>query len=154
MFSMDINAIVVPMQQKPEEISTTTKGRKMSADNFVGVRENKNGSYSIFEYGCMSILDEDCQYLKDASSELQENDRATALVTAHDIVNRMDICEYGVVEVTPKEIPCGHCYVCVHIRGIAADTVVRCTKCREPISTSEWQTHTNSGIYHNRCEPR
>jgi len=69
----------------------------MSADNFVGIRPNKDGTYSIFEYGCMSILDEDCMYLADKQG-IMVNARDSALVRAHDIVTRMDICEYGVVD--------------------------------------------------------
>lgn len=132
----------------------------MSADNFVGVRHNKDNTYSILEYGCMSILDEDCQYLSEDGDKVQPHhpltvlSREHALVKAHDIVNKMDICEYGVIEVTPTEVPCGTCYVCVHVRGIVADTVVKCTECEQPISTSEWQTHTNGGVFNTRCEPR
>lgn len=133
----------------------------MSADNFVGVRPNPDElTYSIFGYGCMSILDEDCMYLATERGEeiaalTMAEARATALVKAHDIVKEMDICEYGVVELPPiSDEPCGRCYVCVHDRKIVADDVQRCTKCNEPISTSEWMTMTSEGTFHSSCEPR
>jgi hypothetical protein len=48
----------------PEDIFDFLPGGElMSADNFVGVRPNKDGTYSIFEYGNMSIFEEDCMYL-------------------------------------------------------------------------------------------
>lgn len=136
----------------------------MSADNFVGVRPEKDGTYSIFEYGCMSILDEDCMYLKDAKPTKiilptagigsgAVNARALALVEAHDLANKMMICEYGVIELqpVPKKF-CGKCWVCVHERKIVDPSVPKCDSCLEPIA-GEWMVMTNGGTYHNRCEP-
>jgi hypothetical protein len=79
----------------------------MSADNFVGVRPNKDGTYSIFEYGNMSMFEEDCMYLADKTEAVMP-DRAAALVFAHDLVKGMYVCEYGE--------PCGQCYICTHER--------------------------------------
>lgn len=106
------------------------KDEKMSADNFVGVRPQKvngelTGKYEIFEYGNMSMLDEDCMYLTNTSpdhvvSTGNSDCRAFALVKAHDIVKELVFCEYGVVELDPiPDKPCGRCYVCVHERRIA-----------------------------------
>jgi hypothetical protein len=101
----------------PEDISDLLVGGElMSADNFVGVRPNKDGTYSIFEYGNMSMFEEDCMYLAD-KTEVVMPDRATALVFAHDLVKGMYVCEYGVIEMKPvPEEPCGQCYICTHER--------------------------------------
>ena len=89
----------------------------MSADNFVGVRPNKDGTYSVFEYGNMSMYSEDCMYLADQTGEISPS-RETALVKAHDLVKEMYICEYGVVEMSStRDNPCGRCFVCIHDRG-------------------------------------
>jgi hypothetical protein len=126
----------------------------MSADNFVGVRPNADGTYSIFEYGNMSVYGEDCMYLSKEEGTTVDN-REQALVKAHDLVNDMYVCEYGVVEMRPiREKPCGRCYVCVHERGIVSDTLTKCSKCGEPISEGEWQTLTSEGVFHSRCECR
>lgn len=125
----------------------------MSADNFVGVRPNNDGTYDVFEYGCMSILDEDCMYLKDAVGR-PFSTREKALVEAHDVVKRMDICEYGVIELEPTPPqPCGRCYVCINERKVVDDNVQRCTACKEPIAAGEWMVMKDNGTYHNRCEP-
>lgn len=127
----------------------------MSADNFVGVRPREDGGYDIFEYGCMSAYEEDCMYLKDANPTVLAETREKALVEAHDIVNEMMICEYGVVEMrpVPKDF-CGHCYVCINVRGIVAENIERCTACDKPFSNSDWRTITSEGTFHSRCEPR
>lgn len=86
----------------------------MSADNFVGVRPNKDEFYSVFEYGNMSMFEEDCMYLAKEIGVVKSN-RSEALVFAHDLVKKMDICEYGVVEMNPaRKEPCGVCYTCTH----------------------------------------
>jgi hypothetical protein len=143
----------------------------MSADNFVGVRPNKDGSYSIFEYGSMSVYGEDCMYLSDETGIIVHplaggndgpvNNRMVALTWAHDIVNRMDICEYGVVEMSPvPDEPCGRCYVCVNCRHIVADDIERCDKCHDPIVEGDWLTTqydpTEKKVLtvHTRCESR
>jgi len=126
----------------------------MSADNFVGVRPNADGTYSIFEYGCMSILGEDCMYLSTERGQTTVG-REKALVKAHDLVNEMDICEYGVVEMDAvRTKPCGRCFVCVHERGIVAEDLQKCSVCDKPISEGEWMSITSEGTYHHRCEPR
>lgn len=124
----------------------------MSADNFVGVRPNEDGTYSIFEYGCASVDGEDCMYLAGEMGIVVPN-RETALVRAHDIVNDMYVCEYGVVEMSrvPDE-PCGRCYVCINERHIVHDDVQRCDKCHLPIAQGEWMTLNQEGTFHSRCE--
>ncbi len=125
----------------------------MSADNFVGVRPNADGTYSIFEYGNMSVYGEDCMYLSTERGQTTVG-REKALVRAHDLVNEMDICEYGVVEMDAvRDKPCGRCYMCVHERRIVAEDLAKCTGCGEPISEGEWQTLTSEGTYHRRCAP-
>lgn len=127
----------------------------MSADNFVGVRPRKDGGYDIFEYGCMSVYGEDCMYLKDGNPTLLAETRESALVQAHDMVNEMDICEYGVIEMRPvPDVPCGHCWVCINQRGIVAENIERCWKCNEPFSDSDWRVMTSEGTFHSRCEPK
>lgn len=115
----------------------------MSADNFVGVMPRDDGTYAIYEYGCMSILDEDCMYLKDEQPTIVAPDRGAALLQAHDMVNKMYICEYGVIELAPRpHVPCGRCWVCVHQRGIADDSLPTCSVCHKPISEGDWQQTT------------
>lgn len=127
----------------------------MSADNFVGVRPNADGTYSIFEYGNMSVYEEDCMYLSESKGNTFVESREKALVVAHDLVNEMDICEYGVVEMgRVRDKPCGRCFVCVNKRGIVAAELQRCSKCKEPISDSEWQVLNSTGTYHRGCERR
>lgn len=117
----------------------------MSADNFVGVRQNKDGTYSVFKYGCMSVLDEDCMYLASEIGEIVPS-REAALVRAHDLVRDMYICEYGVIELDPvPDKPCGRCYVCINDRQVVADDIDKCDGCHEPISSSEWRIHTKGG---------
>lgn len=125
----------------------------MSADNFVGVRPNKDGTYSIFEYGCMSILDEDCLYLANEDGKRVES-REVALSLAHIAVREMSICEYGVIEMSPvPDEPCGRCYMCINQRNVIAGDVARCDGCKLPISTSEWTVMTSAGTFHTLCEP-
>lgn len=139
----------------------------MSADNFVGVRPNPNEfTYSIFEYGNMSAYDEDCMYLANQRGEeiseiTMATARATALVRAHDIVNEMDICEYGVVEMPPvPNEPCGRCYVCVNNRSIVTSDIQKCDRCNKPISSSDWMTSYYDHVskktitIHSSCERR
>lgn len=137
----------------------------MSADNFVGVRPQKvdgqlTGKYEIFEYGNMSVFGEDCMYYKDEKpshivATANADTRYMALGKAHDIVNEMDICEYGVVEMPPiPDEPCGRCFVCIHERKIVADDVQRCDKCNEPIAQGDWCVGTAEGVFHTHCEPR
>lgn len=79
--------------------------------------------------------------------------RDLALVRAHDIVNRMDICEYGVVEMPPiREQVCGHCYMCVNQRNVIAGDIARCDHCGEPIVDGDWITMNAQGTFHSRCE--
>jgi hypothetical protein len=126
----------------------------VSADNFVGVRPNGNGTYAIFEYGNMSVYGEDCMYLLEVAPTVQAPNRAEALVAAHDMVNAMDICEYGVVEMSAASTdPCGRCYVCIHQRGIVADDTTKCDDCGEAIAYGEWQVGTQGKTYHSRCDP-
>lgn len=126
----------------------------MSADNFVGVRPNEDGTYSIFEYGNMSCFDEDCMYLKEAKPTKVLFSRGSALVAAHDLVKDMYVCEYGVVEMppVPKEF-CGRCYVCVNVRNTIAPDLECCTLCGKPFHSSEWRVSTQVGTFHTSCEP-
>jgi hypothetical protein len=125
----------------------------MSADNFVGVRPNKDGMYSVFGYGCMSILDEDCLYLSGEQGEVVDA-RDKALLRAHELVREQYICEYGVVEMSPvPDEPCGRCYMCINQRKVIAGDVARCDGCHHPISTSEWTVMTSAGTFHSCCEP-
>jgi Zn finger protein HypA/HybF involved in hydrogenase expression len=125
----------------------------MSADNFVGVRPNDDDTYSVFEYGNMSVYGEDCMYLNDQVGEVKSS-RQEALMYAHDLVNEMDICEYGVIEMNKKaKEPCGRCWVCVHERHIVATDLPKCDGCGEAISHGEWMVMVHTGTYHNRCEP-
>ena len=126
----------------------------MSADNYIGVLQNKvYDSWTIVD-GCMSVEMEDCQYI----GRVLENHstRETAIVRAHDIMKDMSIVEYGVIELDAyPRILCGKCYVCVHDRLTVAiaSTVPNCYKCGEPISSSEWVCLTQGHTYHSRCEP-
>lgn len=125
----------------------------MSADNFVGVRPNKNGTWSVFEYGNASVDEEDCMYLSDQLGVVVDS-REKALVIAHDLVNEMYVCEYGVVEMSPiPDEPCGRCYICIHDRNIVDPTVERCDGCGEPFHQSQSMTGVSGKWYHNRCEP-
>ncbi len=124
----------------------------MSADNYVGVLQQKDGKYGLIPYGNMSMLDEDCQYR--GHVEKTYDTRADALVAAHDRSQDIDIVEYGVIELhEPPEKPCGRCYMCVNDRECIATDITRCDACGEPISDGEWQVHTQGGTFHNRCEP-
>lgn len=126
----------------------------MSADNFVGVRPNKDGTYSVFEYGSMSVYEEDCMYLSDKEGTIKIG-REQAILHAHDIVNAMYICEYGVIEMPPvPDSPCRRCFVCIHERKIIAPDITLCTECNDPISDSETRVLTREGIFHSRCGRR
>src|SRR6266404_2034004 len=120
----------------------------MSADNYIGVIATKDGKYGVIPYGNMSMLDEDCQY-RGAVQGSYFDDRATALIAAHDALKEEYIVEYGVIELTEPDVPCGRCYVCINERNIVADDVQRCDACGEPIHSSEWRTTNANGTYHN-----
>lgn len=123
----------------------------MSADNYIGIIPTKDGRYGVIPYGNMSMLDEDCLYR--GRVESYYNDRASALVAAHDLNKQSDIVEYGVIELEPiTDKLCGTCFVCVHERKVISDDIPRCTACKQPLSDSEWVTQTSKGIFHNRCE--
>lgn len=131
----------------------------MSADNFVGVRPTEDGKYEIFEYGNMSCYGDDCMYDANATPTKIVDTREEALIAAHDLVNEMDICEYGVIEMSP--VPkkfCGRCYICVHERHIASDDLEKCDMCNNPISEGEWTTSWFDGVAnkimhtHSHCE--
>ena len=125
----------------------------MSADNFVGVRPNKDGTYSIFEYGNMSVYGEDCMYLSTEMGIIAPT-REHAIMQAHDIVNEMYVCEYGVVEMPPvPDKLCGGCCYCVYERCEPSADLPKCDKCNKVISNTEWQVMTQGKHYHNRCEP-
>jgi hypothetical protein len=126
----------------------------VSADNFVGVRPNADGTYSIFEYGNMSVYGEDCMYLSESKGDTFVESREKALVVAHDLVNEMDVCEYGVIEMGHvRDKPCGRCFVCVHERNIVSEDLQKCSGCDKPISEGEWQVSNSTGTYHTRCDP-
>jgi hypothetical protein len=125
----------------------------MSADNFVGVRPNKDGTYSVFEYGCMSILDEDCMYLSEQDGKRVES-REVALSLAHIFADRHFTHRNGVIEMSPiPDAPCGRCYMCVNQRNVIAADIARCDGCHLPISTSDWTVMTSVGTFHNSCDP-
>ena len=133
----------------------------MSADNFVGIRPNEDGTYSIFEYGCMSIYGEDCMYLQNEEPTKTASTREAALVAAHDLVNEMYICEYGVIEMpVPRKEPCGRCFVCVHERHVVSNTLEKCSVCKKPIpdgtwTTSKWDNEKQEVVtIHSSCERR
>jgi len=101
----------------------------------------------------MSVFDEDCMYLVEEIGTIAPT-REHALILAHDIVNEMYVCEYGVVEMNPAPSAyCGRCYYCVHERGVVSPDLPKCSACGKVISGSEWQVMTQGKHYHNRCEP-
>lgn len=126
----------------------------MSADNFIGVYR-KGDKYYVGE-GCMSILEEDCQYRTYKNPKKYPN-RNGALVAAHDMYRDYSIVEYGVIELDdlPQEW-CGRCLVCIMDRDWIAEDVERCTKCNRPFTNSDWRSSngTTEGWIHNYCEER
>lgn len=125
----------------------------MSADNYIGVIRSEDGKYGLIPYGNMSQLGEDCMYRGRVEGSYFD-DRASALVAAHDLYKTSHIVEYGVIELDPlPDEPCGKCYVCINERKVVHNDTPLCDGCNQPISTSEWMTLSNGKTYHNRCEP-
>jgi hypothetical protein len=81
----------------------------------------------------MSPFDEDCLYLKDISPQASFSSREKAIVHAHDLVNQEPIVEYGVIESSIPDNPCGLCWVCVHQRNIRSENLMLCHDCSEPL---------------------
>lgn len=123
----------------------------MSADNYIGVLHTKDDKYGLIPYGNMSMLDEDCQYRGQVAGSYFD-DRASALVAAHDRLKEEYIVEYGVIELEEPDTPCGHCFVCINERKIVTDNVTRCTACGDPIHSGEWTTMNHNGTFHRSCE--
>lgn len=123
----------------------------MSADNFVGVSESSNG-WTVLD-GSMSRLYADCQYRGESVSTFAS--REDALVAAHDYARQLPIVEYGVIELDPpSSANCGRCFVCIYKRGVIDPEIERCTRCNNPIHSSEFAVLVEGKVYHNRCEPR
>jgi len=124
----------------------------MSADNYIGVRPSKDGTFTI-EHGFMSPLSEDCQY--QGTARATADTREIALVKAHDILKDEYIVEYGVIELDciPDD-PCGRCYVCVSEDRNVAPDLETCDACKEPLVLSQSTVLTQGGQFHGHCEPR
>jgi hypothetical protein len=123
----------------------------LSADNYIGVYLDTDRNLWVMVGGWMSVEMEDCQYRGGEIST--HEDRAQALIAAHDHAKGMCVLEYGVIELASLPVGnCGHCYVCINERNIIADDVTRCTRCEKPIASGEMMTMTSEGNFHSACE--
>jgi hypothetical protein len=67
---------------------------------------------------------------------------------------KMDICEYGVIEMSAAPTdPCGRCFVCIHERNVVSKKATKCDGCGTPIAYGEWQVGIQDKVYHSRCDP-
>lgn len=121
----------------------------MSADNAFVVWEIPYKGWGIVHVH-MSPFDEDCLYLQNANPEKICESRSEALVFAHDEHQKI-YTEYGVVESTVPDKPCGRCWTCVHERLIIDEDINRCTRCENPITDNDWMVMTHDGLYHRQC---